>query len=64
MALFSNGPYLPRYGCRGDLMLETLFTGLENWFNKLETLVHQVKTKTAAVFMLQQEASIPSLVGL
>jgi hypothetical protein len=34
------------------LSLETLlvFTGLEKWFNKLETLVHQEKTKTVAVF--------------
>jgi hypothetical protein len=27
-----------------------LFTGLENWFKKLETLVHQVKTGTVPVF--------------
>jgi hypothetical protein len=32
------------------LMLETLFGGLENWFKKLETLVHQVKTGTVPVF--------------
>jgi hypothetical protein len=32
------------------LMLEALFTGLENWFKKLETLVHQVKTGTVPVF--------------
>ena len=32
------------------LMLETLFTGLEKWFKKLETLVHQVKTGTVPVF--------------
>ena len=30
--------------------LEIQFTGLENWFNKLETCVHQVKTKLLRYF--------------
>jgi hypothetical protein len=36
-------------------MLETLFIGLENWFKKLETLVHQVKTGTVPVFTQKKE---------
>ena len=47
---YNNEQYLPRYGCRGDLRLETVFTGLEDCFKKLETCVQQVKTKTAVVF--------------
>jgi hypothetical protein len=36
------------------LRLETVFTWLKKWFNKLETLVHQVETKTVAVFKPKQ----------
>jgi hypothetical protein len=44
-------------GAAQILRLETLFKGLEKWFNKLETLVHQVKTKTAAVFKTKQKTT-------
>ena len=39
----------------GILRMETLFTGLAKWFNKLETCVHQLKTKITAVFEPKQK---------
>jgi hypothetical protein len=41
---------------QGDM--EILFRGLKKWFNKLETCVHQVKTKTDAVFSTKTKTEI------